>query len=65
MLSLRLYIAVLVLVFLLVSLFNQGIGLLEATVITCGLLFLIFDTQKDLEDLRQIEAEVNSLTEGG
>lgn len=65
MLSLRLYIAVLVLVFLLVSLFDHGIGFLEGTVITCGLLFLIFDSQKDLEDLRQIEAEVASLTEGG
>ena len=65
MLSLRLYIAVLVLVFLLVSLLNQGIGFLEGTVITCGLLFLIFDAKKDLEDFRQIEAEVASLTEGG
>jgi hypothetical protein len=65
MLILRLYIAVLVLVFLVVSLFNQGIGLLEGTVLTCGLLFLIFDAKKDLEDLRQIEAEVASLTEGG
>ena len=65
MLILRLYIAVLVLVFLVVSLFNQGIGFHEGTVTTCGLLFLIFDTKKDLEDLRQIEAEVASLTEGG
>ena len=65
MLILRLYIAVLVLVFLVVSLFNQGIGFLEGTVMTCGLLFLIFDTKKDLEGLRQIEAEVASLTEGG
>jgi hypothetical protein len=65
MLILRLYIAVLVLVFLIVSLFNQGIGFLEGTVMTCGLFFLIFDTKKDLEDLRQIEAEIASLTEGG
>ena len=65
MLILRLYIAVLVLVFLVVSLFNQGIGLLEGTVLTCSLLFLIIDTKKDLEDLRQIEAKVASLTAGG
>jgi hypothetical protein len=63
MLSLRLYIAVLVLVFLLVSLFNQGIGFLEGTVITCGLLFLIFDTKKDLDDMRYVEAEITSLLE--
>jgi hypothetical protein len=65
MLILRLYIAVLVLVFLVVSLLNQGIGFLEGTVMTCALFFLIFDTKKDLEDLRQIEAEVASLAEGG
>ena len=63
MLLLRLYIAVLVLVFLLVSLFNQGIGVLEGTVITCGLLFLILDTKKDLDDIRHVEAEITSLLE--
>jgi hypothetical protein len=65
MLILRLYIAVLVVVFLVVSLFNQGIGFLEGTVITSSLFFLIFDSQKDLNDLKQIEAEVASLTGGG
>ena len=64
MLILRLYIAVLVLVFLVVSLLNQGIGFLEGTVITCGLLFLIFDTKKDLEDFKYVEAEIASLIEG-
>jgi hypothetical protein len=65
MLPLRLYIAVLVVVFLIVSLLHQGIGFLEGTVVTCALLFLIFDTKTDLQELKHIEAEVASVNEGG
>jgi hypothetical protein len=60
----RLGIALLTLLFLVLSLFNQGVGLLEGTVVTCALLFLIFDIKNDLEDIKNLEAQIASLTKG-
>jgi len=61
MLLFRVYIALLALVFLLLTLFLRGVGLLEAAVVTCALLFLIFDTRLDLLRRRAIETLIHSL----
>ena len=61
MLPFRVYIALLALVFLLLNLFLRGVGLLEGAVVTCALLFLIFDTRLDLLRRRAIETLIHSL----
>ena len=50
MLAIRLYISALTLVFLVIS--NRGLGILEAVVITCAILFLILDVRTDLQTLK-------------
>ena len=64
MLLYRLYIALLVLVFLLLTLMLREVGLVEGTLVTCALLFLIFDTRLDLLRRREIEKQINSLLDG-
>ena len=64
MLLFRLYIALLALVFLLVSLFLRGVGFLEGAVVTCALLFLIFDTRVDFLRRKEVEKQINSLLDG-
>ena len=61
MLLYRLYIALLVLVFLLLNLMLREVGLVEGTLVTCALLFLIFDTRLDLLHRREIEKQIDSL----
>ena len=61
MLLFRVYIALLALVFLLLTLLLRGVGLLEGAVATCALLFLIFDTRLDLLRRRTIEKVIHSL----
>ncbi|HEY6243838.1 MAG TPA: hypothetical protein VIX17_07830 [Pyrinomonadaceae bacterium] len=61
MLLYRLYIALLVLVFLLLTLMLREVGLVEGTLVTCALLFLIFDTRIDLLRRREIEKQIDSL----
>ena len=61
MLLYRLYIALLVLVFLLLTLMLREVGLGEGTLVTCALLFLIFDTRIDLLRRREIEKQIDSL----
>ena len=64
MLLSRVYIALLALVFLLLTLFVRGVGFLEGAVVTCAILFLIFDTRLDLLRRREIEKQIDSLLDG-
>ncbi|HKG46643.1 MAG TPA: hypothetical protein VKB02_07955 [Pyrinomonadaceae bacterium] len=68
MLAIRLYISALTLVFLLLVIANRGLGILEAVVITCAILYLILDVRTDLQTLKlefrllqEIEQRVSEL----
>jgi hypothetical membrane protein len=52
MLAIRLYISALTLFFLVVVLANRGVGILEAIVITCALVYLILDLRSELQELK-------------
>lgn len=52
MLAIRLYISALTLFFLIVVLANRGLGILEAVVVTCAILYLILDVRTDLQTLK-------------
>ena len=52
MLAIRLYISALTLVFLFLVIANRGLGVLEAIVITCAILYLILDIRTDLQTLK-------------
>ena len=65
MTAIRLYLTVLTVVFLLVVVMTIGIGLLEATVLTCVPLLLILDMREELREIRLLEvrlATIPSLT---
>ena len=62
MLAIRLYIAALTLTFLLAAVMTKGIGVLEATVVVCPLLYMILDIREELQALRLLEARVSSLS---
>lgn len=49
MLSIRLYISALTLLFLFLVITNRGLGMLEAIVIACALIYLILDTRDELQ----------------
>lgn len=49
MLAIRIYIAALTIVFLFLVIANRGLGILEAVVITCALVYLILDARTDLQ----------------
>lgn len=57
----RVYIALLALVFLLLALFQRGLGILEGSVVTLALLFLILDTRMELQSRNKILRQINSL----
>lgn len=61
MLVYRLFIALLTLVYLLLSIFAQEIGALQGIIISCALLFLILDIRQDTDDIRKLEAQIASL----
>jgi len=52
MLTIRLYISALTLVFLFLVIAYQGLGILQAVVITCAMVFLILDVRMDLQSLK-------------
>jgi len=52
MLAIRLYISALTLFFLIVVIANRGLGLLEAVVVTCALVYLILDVRTELQELK-------------
>jgi hypothetical membrane protein len=49
MIAIRLYIVALTLLFLFLLIANRGLGILEAIVITCALVYLILDVRTDLQ----------------
>ena len=61
MFKLRLYISVLALVFLLSALLTRGLGILDAIVVTCALVYLILDARAELLAMRKLEEELGSL----
>ena len=52
MLAIRLYISTLTLVFLFLVITHRGLGVLEAVVITCAIIYLILDVRTDLQMLK-------------
>ena len=62
MLALRLYVAVLTLVFLVASVMTTGVGALHAIILVCALIYLIIDARQDLHGLRELEARVSELS---
>ena len=49
MLAIRLYVCVLTLLFLFTVIASRGLGILEAIVITCAIIYLIIDVRADLQ----------------
>jgi hypothetical protein len=52
MLAIRLYISALTILFLVLVTASRGVGILEAVVVTCTVLYLILDVRTDLRELR-------------
>jgi hypothetical membrane protein len=52
MLIIRLYICALTFLFLFLVIANRGLGILEAVVISCALVYLILDVRTDLQALK-------------
>ena len=52
MLAIRLYISALALCFLILVIANRGLGVLEAIVVTCAIVYLILDVRSDLQELK-------------
>ena len=66
--SIRIYIAALTLIFLLLEITYRGVGILEAVVITCALVYLILDARTDLQlskgefrSLQELEQRISEL----
>lgn len=62
MFAIRLYLSALTLTFLVGAVMTRGIGVLEAVVVVCPLLYMILDIREELEALRLLEARVLSLS---
>lgn len=60
MFVIRLYIIALTLLFL-IAVLMKGIGVLEAVVVVCPLIYMILDMREELRDLGSLEAQVSSL----
>ena len=56
--AIRLYLSALTLVFLLLAWFDRGVGVLEAIVIICALVYLILDAR---EHLQRVKTDVELL----
>jgi len=52
MIAIRLYISALTLFFLVAVIANRGLGVLEAIVVTCALVYLILDVRAELHELK-------------
>ena len=61
MLAIRLYISALTLFFLIVVIANRGLGVLEAIVVTCAILYLILDVRTELHELKSELSMLQSL----
>ncbi len=62
MFAIRLYVTALALTFLLSVVVTRDIGVLEATVMVCSVLYIILDIRTELQELRLLEARVDSLS---
>ncbi len=62
MFAIRLYISALILTFLLLALMTRGIGVLDAVVVVCPLLYLILDMREELQTLKLLEARVSAFS---
>ncbi len=60
MFAIRLYVTALALTFLLSAVMTRDIGILEATVVVCAVLYIILDIRTELHELRLLEARVES-----
>ena len=52
MLAIRLYISALTVFFLVGVIANRSLGILEAIVVTCALVYLILDVRTELQELK-------------
>ena len=59
MFAIRLFISALTLIFLLLALMTRDIGVLDAIVVVCPLLYLILDMRADLQTLKSLETRVS------
>jgi hypothetical protein len=66
--AIRLYLSALTFVFLLLAWMNDGVSVLEATVVVCSVTYLILDTRErlqlireDLKTLEQLEKKLSVL----
>ena len=62
MIATKVFIVALTLTFLLLALISKGIGMLEATVVMCPLLYMILDIKEERQSARLLEARVSSLS---
>jgi hypothetical protein len=62
MFAIRIYLSALTLMFLVVTVMTKGIGVFEAIVVVCPLLYMILDIREELKALRLLEARVLSLS---
>jgi hypothetical protein len=62
MFAIRIYLTALTLTFLIVAVMTRGVGVLEATVVGCPLLYMILDIREELQALRSLEARVSVLS---
>ncbi len=60
MFIIRLYISALTLIFLLLALMTRDIGVLDAIVVVCPLLYMILEMKEELHSLRLLETRVSS-----
>ena len=68
MLAIRIYILALTFLFLFLVIANRGLGILEAIVITCAIVYLILDVRTELQTvkaelqlLKQLEERISLL----
>ena len=68
MLAIRIYVSALTSIFLFLVIGNQSLGILQAVVITCALVYLILDVRSDLQAsrnelrlLKELEKQVSLL----
>jgi hypothetical protein len=62
MFAIRIYLSALTLTFLGAAVMTRGIGILEATVVVCPLVYMILDIRAELQTLRSLEAKLFSLS---
>lgn len=62
MFAIRIYLSALTLTFFVVAVVTSGIGVLEATIVVCPLLYMILDIRYELKVLRSPEARIYSVS---